>query len=56
MGPFPTEAIKRGVVYLPYDGRFAFAEVNADRITWRTDETGRTKIISISKYRQVLFL
>ena len=33
-GPMPVEAVKNGLVNLPYDGPFIFAEVNADRIHW----------------------
>ncbi|XP_018423459.1 PREDICTED: protein-glutamine gamma-glutamyltransferase 4 [Nanorana parkeri] len=33
-GPCSLKAIKEGVVYLPYDGKFLFAEVNADKIQW----------------------
>ncbi|XP_075068590.1 protein-glutamine gamma-glutamyltransferase 4 [Mixophyes fleayi] len=33
-GPCPLAAIKNGDVYLPYDAKFIFAEVNADRIEW----------------------
>lgn len=40
-GPMSLVAIRRGHIYLPYDGAFVFAEVNADRIRWVEDETGR---------------
>lgn len=40
MGPVSLFAIKRGEVNLPFDGKFAFAEVNADVITWRILENG----------------
>jgi len=33
-GPASVEAVKQGRVDLPYDGRFIFAEVNADRVNW----------------------
>ncbi|CAI9537240.1 unnamed protein product, partial [Staurois parvus] len=33
-GPCSLKAIKEGVVYLPFDGKFLFAEVNADKIQW----------------------
>lgn len=33
-GPASLEALKNGLVHLPYDGPFIFAEVNADRIHW----------------------
>ncbi|KAG9476013.1 protein-glutamine gamma-glutamyltransferase 4 [Eleutherodactylus coqui] len=39
-GPCSLTAIKTGVVYLPYDAKFVFAEVNADKMEWlvRDDE------------------
>ena len=33
-GPASVEAIKNGLVNLPYDGSFIFAEVNADKVNW----------------------
>ncbi|XP_060103473.1 protein-glutamine gamma-glutamyltransferase 4 [Heteronotia binoei] len=33
-GPCPVNAIRKGEVYLPYDSKFVFAEVNADRVFW----------------------
>ncbi|CAJ0965937.1 unnamed protein product [Ranitomeya imitator] len=33
-GPCSLTALKKGLVYLPYDAKFVFAEVNADRIEW----------------------
>ena len=33
-GPSPVKAIKEGLVYLPYDTKFIFAEVNGDRVHW----------------------
>ena len=39
-GPVPVKAIKEGNAYLGYDGRFVFAEVNGDRITWEVDDFG----------------
>ncbi|KAM3928287.1 protein-glutamine gamma-glutamyltransferase 4 [Leptodactylus fuscus] len=38
-GPCSLTAIKKGVVYLPYDAKFVFAEVNADKIEWMVKET-----------------
>ncbi|XP_069507349.1 protein-glutamine gamma-glutamyltransferase E-like isoform X2 [Ambystoma mexicanum] len=37
MGPTSVNAIKNGDVDLPYDGPFAFSEMNADRIYWIYD-------------------
>ena len=33
-GPAPVKAIQEGNVYLGFDTKFIFAEVNADRMTW----------------------
>uniref|UniRef100_A0A182ME92 Transglutaminase-like domain-containing protein n=1 Tax=Anopheles culicifacies TaxID=139723 RepID=A0A182ME92_9DIPT len=33
-GPFPVAAIRQGLVHLPFDGDFIYAEVNADVIYW----------------------
>ncbi|OCT75954.1 protein-glutamine gamma-glutamyltransferase 4 [Xenopus laevis] len=33
-GPCSVAAIKKGHIYLPYEGNFVFAEVNADRVHW----------------------
>ncbi|XP_053323403.1 protein-glutamine gamma-glutamyltransferase 4 [Spea bombifrons] len=37
-GPCSLTAIKNGEVYLPYDAKFVFAEVNADRVHWLVAE------------------
>ena len=37
-GPASLNAIKQGHVYLPYDAKFVFAEINADRIYWEAVE------------------
>jgi hypothetical protein len=34
-GPASCKAIKNGEVYLPYDGRFIFGEVNGDECYWQ---------------------
>jgi len=34
-GPASLQAIKEGKIELPYDGRFVFAEVNADTVYWQ---------------------
>lgn len=34
MGPASLNAIRQGHVYLDYDTKFAFAEVNAETVTW----------------------
>lgn len=33
-GPCPVKAVREGDVYLPYDSKFVYAEVNADRVYW----------------------
>ncbi|NXX20584.1 TGM4 glutamyltransferase, partial [Podargus strigoides] len=33
-GPCPLKAVKYGDVYLPFDGKFVYAEVNADKVYW----------------------
>lgn len=43
VGPASVTAIKQGLVTLPYDTGFVFAEVNADRINWVRDESGSYK-------------
>ena len=39
-GPCSVEAIKNGLVNLPYDTAFVFSEVNADRVNWIQDGNG----------------
>ena len=48
-GPSSLKAIKSGAVYLPYDARFIFAEVNADRVYWHENEDGDYEIKKIDK-------
>ena len=46
-----VEAIKNGNVNLPYDGRFVFAEVNADKVHWVLQADGDwRKIIEKNVY------
>jgi len=33
-GPCPLKAIREGDVYLPFDSKFVYAEVNADKVYW----------------------
>ncbi|XP_053385851.1 hemocyte protein-glutamine gamma-glutamyltransferase-like [Mercenaria mercenaria] len=49
MGPMSLLAVKRGEVYFPYDGRFLFAEVNADKVYWRVDDNGAMNKVSVQK-------
>lgn len=50
MGPASLQAIKRGEVQYPYDGPFAFAEVNADKIYWVMDTEGYMTKVYVRKY------
>ncbi|KAM9231015.1 LOW QUALITY PROTEIN: protein-glutamine gamma-glutamyltransferase 4 [Leptosomus discolor] len=33
-GPCPVKAVREGDVYLPFDSKFVYAEVNADKVYW----------------------
>ncbi|NXF06094.1 TGM4 glutamyltransferase, partial [Smithornis capensis] len=47
-GPCPVKAVKEGDVYLPYDGKFVYAEVNADQVYWLVKKVnGKNKYIKI---------
>ena len=39
-GPVSVNAVRDGNVFLPYDTKFMFAEVNADRIVWMMKSDG----------------
>ena len=39
-GPAPVKAIKEGNVYLGYDAKFIFAEVNGDKVVWMVKPSG----------------
>ncbi|KAI8519762.1 hypothetical protein Bbelb_030190, partial [Branchiostoma belcheri] len=49
-GPCPVSAIKNGLVYLPYDTKFVFAEVNADRVNWQVDRRGSLTKLGVNKH------
>ncbi|KAK3769509.1 hypothetical protein RRG08_027078 [Elysia crispata] len=49
-GPASVEAIKQGNIHLPYDGAFVFAEVNADRLSWMPNFTGKLRCIDCQKH------
>lgn len=54
-GPCPVNAIRKGDVYLPYDSKFVFAEVNADRIFWLVkDVDGNEKCIKLREETKVI--
>ncbi|NXM72758.1 TGM4 glutamyltransferase, partial [Serilophus lunatus] len=47
-GPCPVKAVREGDVYLPYDGKFVYAEVNADKVYWLVKKVnGRDKYIKV---------
>ncbi|NXV22080.1 TGM4 glutamyltransferase, partial [Cepphus grylle] len=52
-GPCPLKAVRDGDVYLPYDSKFVFAEVNADKVYWVVKKVrGKDKYIKISTETQ----
>ncbi|PKU33182.1 protein-glutamine hypothetical protein [Limosa lapponica baueri] len=52
-GPCPLKAIRDGDVYLPYDSKFVYAEVNADKVYWVVKKVnGRDKYYKISTETQ----
>nr|XP_008113740.1 PREDICTED: protein-glutamine gamma-glutamyltransferase 4 [Anolis carolinensis] len=54
-GPTPISAIKKGEVYLPYDSKFVFAEVNADKVYWVVkNEGGEEKYIKLREETKVI--
>ena len=52
-GPYPILALKKGDVSLPYDGKFIFAEVNADRAHWKRNAEREFECIKLVTYRLV---
>lgn len=52
-GPCPVKAVKEGDVYLPYDSKFVYAEVNADRVYWLVKKVnGKDKYFKIATETQ----
>ncbi|NXE45524.1 TGM4 glutamyltransferase, partial [Casuarius casuarius] len=47
-GPSPLKAIREGYVYLNFDCKFVYAEVNADKVYWRV-----TKVNGKEKYTKI---
>ncbi|XP_010153209.1 PREDICTED: protein-glutamine gamma-glutamyltransferase 4 [Eurypyga helias] len=48
-GPCPLKAIREGDVYLPFDSKFVYAEVNADKVYWVVKKVnGKDKYIRVS--------
>ncbi|XP_038247559.1 protein-glutamine gamma-glutamyltransferase 4 isoform X2 [Dermochelys coriacea] len=47
-GPCPLKAIRSGEVYLLYDSKFVFAEVNADMVFWQVKNVnGKQKLVKL---------
>ncbi|NWH76097.1 TGM4 glutamyltransferase, partial [Piaya cayana] len=42
-GPCPVKAVRDGDVYLPFDSRFVYSEVNADEVYWVVKEVNGKK-------------
>ncbi|NXY34124.1 TGM4 glutamyltransferase, partial [Pomatorhinus ruficollis] len=52
-GPCPVKAVREGDVYLPYDSKFVYAEVNADRVYWLVKKVnGKDKYFKIATETQ----
>ncbi|NXV50678.1 TGM4 glutamyltransferase, partial [Uria aalge] len=52
-GPCPLKAVRDGDVYLPYDSKFVYAEVNADKVYWVVKKVrGKDKYMKISTETQ----
>ncbi|KFO09773.1 Protein-glutamine gamma-glutamyltransferase 4, partial [Balearica regulorum gibbericeps] len=52
-GPCPLKAIREGDVYLPFDSKFVYAEVNADKVYWVVKKVnGKDKYIKINTETQ----
>ncbi|NXY88939.1 TGM4 glutamyltransferase, partial [Alcedo cyanopectus] len=48
-GPCPVKAVREGDVYLPFDGKFVYAEVNADQVYWLVKKVnGKDKFFRLS--------
>ncbi|NXH11682.1 TGM4 glutamyltransferase, partial [Bucco capensis] len=48
-GPCPLKAVREGDVYLPFDSKFVYAEVNADQVYWLvTEVNGKEKFTRLS--------
>ncbi|NWZ37744.1 TGM4 glutamyltransferase, partial [Brachypodius atriceps] len=52
-GPCSVKAVREGDVYLPYDSKFVYAEVNADRVYWLVKKVnGKDKYFKIATETQ----
>ncbi|XP_074644521.1 coagulation factor XIII A chain-like [Tubulanus polymorphus] len=47
-GPAPLTAVKNGEVYIGYDSKFIFAEVNGDKVEWLVDANGNLEMINVN--------
>ncbi|NXD76986.1 TGM4 glutamyltransferase, partial [Halcyon senegalensis] len=48
-GPCPLKAVREGDVYLPFDSKFVYAEVNADQVYWLVKKVyGKEKFFRLS--------
>ena len=54
LGPTSLKAVKYGELYLPYDGPFVFAEVNADRLVWMVLKDGTFDLKRTISHRLLL--
>ena len=46
-GPASVKAIRNGELYLSYDSKFIFAEVNARRVHWTVDTEGNMSAVGL---------
>ncbi|KAL5022509.1 hypothetical protein ScPMuIL_001664 [Solemya velum] len=46
-GPAPVSAVKHGELYLGYESKFLFAEVNGSRVHWMVDSEGNMTVIGV---------
>ncbi|XP_064610806.1 protein-glutamine gamma-glutamyltransferase K-like isoform X2 [Liolophura sinensis] len=44
-GPAPVKAIKEGQLYIPYDAKYLFAELNGDKTHWSVDQEGNMTVL-----------
>ncbi|NXJ84084.1 TGM4 glutamyltransferase, partial [Trogon melanurus] len=52
-GPCPLKAVREGDVYLPFDSKFVYAEVNADEVYWLVKKVnGKDKYVKIATETQ----
>ncbi|NXL32758.1 TGM4 glutamyltransferase, partial [Glaucidium brasilianum] len=52
-GPCPLKAVREGDVYLPFDGKFVYSEVNADKVYWMVKKVnGKDKYIKLNTETQ----